>query len=244
MAIEGKVVAITGASSGIGEATAKLLANRGARVALGARGEERLRAVAAQIERSGGEVAFRPTDVTSRDDLAGLVTMSKERFGRLDVLISNAGVMPIGPMTELAVDDWMQTIDVGLKGVLHGIAAALPLFLEQGSGHFIHTGSTAARKVVPSQAVYAGTKAAVLAISDGLRQELAGKVRVTVILPGYTNTDFPSHIRDPKLRAQMEHSREQFAMSPDAVARAIAYAVDEPNDVSIGEIVVRPAAQP
>ena len=244
MAIEDKVVAITGASSGIGEATAKLLASRGAKVVLGARGEKRLKAVVAQIERSGGEVAFRPTDVTSRDDLAGLVTMSKERFGKLDVLISNAGVMPIGPLTELAVDDWMQTIDVGLKGVLHGIAAALPLFQEQGSGHFIHTASTAARKVVQGQAVYAGTKAAVLAISDGLRQELAGKVRVTVILPGYTNTDFTSHIRDPKLRAQMEQSREQFAMSPDAVARAIAYAIDEPDNVNIGEIVVRPAAQP
>ena len=244
MAIEDKVVAITGASSGIGEATAKLLASRGAKVVLGARGEKRLQAVAAQIERSGGEVAFRPTDVTSRGDLAGLVTMSKERFGKLDVLISNAGVMPIGPLTELAVDDWMQTIDVGLKGVLHGIAAALPLFQEQGSGHFIHTASTAARKVVPGQAVYAGTKAAVLAISDGLRQELAGKVRVTVILPGYTNTDFTSHIRDPKLRAQMEQSREQFAMSPDTVARAIAYAIDEPDNVNIGEIVVRPAAQP
>jgi NADP-dependent 3-hydroxy acid dehydrogenase YdfG len=244
MAIEGKVVAITGASSGIGEATAKLLASGGAKVVLGARGEKRLNAVAAQIERSGGEVAFRPTDVTSRDDLARLVTMFKERFGRLDVLISNAGVMPIGPLTELAVDDWMQTIDVGLKGVLHGIAAALPLFLEQGSGHFIHTASTAARKVVQGQAVYAGTKAAVLAISDGLRQELAGKVRVTVILPGYTNTDFPSHIRDLKLRAQMEQSREQFAMSPDAVARAITYAIDEPDQVNIGEIVVRPAAQP
>lgn len=244
MAIEGKVVAITGASSGIGEATAKLLASRGAKVVLGARGEKRLQAVATQIERSGGEVAFRPTDVTSRDDLAGLVRMSKERFGKLDVLISNAGVMPIGPLTELAVDDWMQTIDVGLKGVLHGIAAALPLFQEQGSGHLIHTASTAARKVVQGQAVYAGTKAAVVAISDGLRQELAGKVRVTVILPGYTNTDFPSHIRDPNLRAQMEHSREQFAMSPDAVARAMAYAIDEPDDVNIGEIVVRPAAQP
>lgn len=244
MAIEGKVVAITGASSGIGEATAKLLASRGAKVVLGARGEKRLQAVAAQIERSGGEVAFRLTDVTSRDDLAGLVTMSKERFGKLDVLISNAGVMPIGPLTELAVDDWMQTIDVGLKGVLHGVAAALPLFLEQGSGHFIHTASTAARKVVQGQAVYAGTKAAVLAISDGLRQELAGKVRITVILPGYTNTDFTSHIRDPKLRARMEQSREQFAMSPDAVARAIAYAIDEPDNVNIGEIVVRPAAQP
>ena len=244
MAIEGKVVAITGASSGIGEATAKLLASRGAKVVLGARGEKRLQAVAAQIERSGGEVAFRRADVTSRDDLASLVTESKERFGRLDVLISNAGVMPIGPLTELAVDDWMQTIDVGLKGVLHGIAAALPLFQEQGSGHFIHTASTAARKVAQGQAVYAGTKAAVLAISDGLRQELAGKVRVTVILPGYTNTDFTSHIRDPKLRAQMEQSREQFAMSPDTVARAIAYAIDEPDNVNIGEIVVRPAAQP
>lgn len=244
MAIEGKVVAVTGASSGIGEATAELLAHRGAKVVLGARGEERLRVVAAQIERSGGEVAFHPTDVSSREDLTRLVAMSKERFGRLDVLISNAGIMPIGPVTELAVDDWMQTIDVGLKGVLYGIAAALPLFLKQGSGHFIHTGSTAARKVVPGQAVYAGTKAAVLAVSDGLRQELAGKVRVTVILPGYTNTDFPSHIRDPKLRAQMEHSREQFAMSPDTVARAIAYAIDEPDDVNIGEIVVRPAAQP
>jgi NADP-dependent 3-hydroxy acid dehydrogenase YdfG len=244
MGIEGKVIAITGASSGIGEAAALHLAKRGAKVVLGARGEKRLRAVAERIAQAGGEAAFRSTDVTRLEDLSSLVTLACERFGNLDVLISNAGAMSIGPLSDLAVEDWMRTVDVNVKGVLCGIAAALPLFQKQGHGHFIHTASTAARKVVPGQAVYAGTKAAVVAISEGLRQEVAGQIRVTVISPGYTATDFPSHVRDADLRARLERSRDELAMPPEAVAQAMAYAIEQPDGVNVGEIVVRPAAQP
>jgi NADP-dependent 3-hydroxy acid dehydrogenase YdfG len=239
MSLEGKVVAITGASSGIGEAAASYPASRGAKLVLGARGKDKLQAVAARIVTEGGTAAFRRTDVTRREDLISLVEVAAERFGALDVLIGNAGVMPIGPLDEFAVDDWMQMIDVNVKGVLHGIAAALPLFLRQGHGQFIHTASTAARKIVPGQAVYAGTKAAVAAISDGLRQETIGRIRVTVIYPGFTATEFASHVRRADLRAQMERSRD-MAMPPDAVARAMAYAIEQPDGVNVGEIVVRP----
>lgn len=169
-----KVVAITGASSGIGEATALYLAARGAKVVLGARGEGRLAALADRITTTGGHAAYASTDVTRRDDLRRLVTLARDRFGRLDVLVGSAGAMPIGPVDDLAVDDWDQMVDVNIKGVLYGIAAALPVFRAQGNGHFINIASTAARKTVPNQTVYSCTKAAVLAISDGLRQELAG----------------------------------------------------------------------
>ena len=168
--LDGKVVAITGASSGIGRATATYLARRGAQVVLGARQEEDLARLAGEITASGGHAIYRATDVSRRDDLRRLVLLASERFGRLDVLFSNAGAMPIGPFDDLAVDDWEQIVDVNIKGVLFGIAAALPVFRKQGSGHFIHTASTAARKTVPNQVVYSATKAAVLAISDGLRQ--------------------------------------------------------------------------
>lgn len=243
MGIEGKVVAITGASSGIGEAAAMYLATHGARVVLAARGEQRLRTVEELIIRAGGDATSRRTDVTKREDMESLVRLACDKFGKLDVLISNAGAMSIGPLSDLAVEDWMQTIDVNVKGVLNGVAAALPEFLKQGHGHFIHTASTAARKVVPGQAVYAGTKAAVVAISDGLRQELIKEIRVTVIFPGYTRTDFPSHIRDAELRARMERSRDEFAMPPEAIARAMAYAIEQPDDINVGEIVIRPTAQ-
>lgn len=239
-----KVVAITGASSGIGEATAIHLAAQGARVVLGARREGRLSALAERITAAGGNAVSARADVTRRDDLARLVALALERFGRLDVLVSNAGAMPIGPMADLAVDDWERMVDVNIKGVLHGIAAALPVFRAQGAGHFINVASTAARKTVPNQTVYSGTKAAVLAISDGLRQELAGTVRVTVILPGFTDTRFPDHVRDAELRSQLEQAAERFAMPPEAVARAIAYAIDQPDELNVGEITIRSTAQP
>ncbi|WP_419805952.1 SDR family oxidoreductase [Terriglobus sp.] len=241
--IAGQVVAITGASSGIGKAAALELARLGAKLVLGARHEEALAQVAEQIRLAGGEVVFRSTDVSKREDLISLVRLAQENFGRLDVLFSNAGAMPIGPFDELAVEDWETMVDVNIKGVLYGVAAALPLFREQGSGHFIHTASTAARKTVPNQVVYSATKAAVLALSDGLRQELAGQIRVSTILPGFTDTAFSEHVKNPELRAQMQKAGEKFAMSPEAVAKAIVYILQQPEEVNIGEVTLRSKAQ-
>ena len=242
--VEGQVVAITGASSGIGRATAIALAGLGAKLVLGARQEETLVQVAEQIRLAGGEVVYRSTDVSKREDLVSLVRVAQENFGRLDVLFSNAGAMPIGPFDELAVEDWETMVDVNIKGVLYGIAAALPIFRQQGSGHFIHTASTAARKTVPNQVVYSATKAAVLALSDGLRQELAGKIRVSTILPGFTDTAFSEHVKSPELKAQMQNASEKFAMSPEAVANAVVYILQQPADVNIGEVTLRSKAQP
>lgn len=241
--VAGKVVAITGASSGIGAATAELLAQRGARVVLGARRSEPLAALAARIAGDGGEAAFLPTDVRRREQVAALVELAVERYGRLDVLVSNAGVMPISLLDELRVDDWEAMVDVNLKGVLHGIAAALPLFRAQGSGQFVNVASTAAHRIVPAMAVYAGTKVAVRAISEGLRQEAGANLRVTVVSPGMTDTSFADGMTDPRLRARLEQQRDEIAMPPAAVARAIAFAIAQPPGVDVGEIVVRPTAQ-
>ena len=236
--IKDKVVAITGASSGIGEATARRLAASGAHVVIGARREDRLKALAEEIG-----AAYAPIDVTRRADVARLVDLARERFGRLDVLVSNAGVMPIGPLDELDVDAWERMVDVNIKGVLFGIAAALPVFREQGGGHFVTTASTAAYKVVPNQAVYAGTKAAVRMICEGLRQEADGTVRVTTISPGFVHTDSPSHVSSPAVREQIREARDRMAIPPDAIARAIAFAIEQPAEVDVNEIIVRPTAQ-
>ena len=241
--IEKKVVAITGASSGIGRATALHLAQRGASVVLGARSEEGLARLAREIEANGGIATYCVTDVRKREDLLRLVSTAVTTYGRLDVLFSNAGAMPIGPISDLAVDDWEQMVDVNVKGVLYGIAAALPLFRRQGFGQFIHTSSTAARKTVANQVVYSATKAAALAISDGLRQELAGQIRVSVIAPGFTDTGFIEHVNSPELKKQMKEAGERCAMSPETIARAIAYVIDQPDEVNIGEVVVRSTAQ-
>lgn len=238
--IEGKVVAITGASTGIGEATAELLAAQGARLVLGARGAERLQAVA---ERIGGDVAWLPVDVAKAEDVAALVALAQERFGRLDVLVANAGIMPVSPFDALRLEDWTAMVDVNLKGVLHGIAAALPVFRAQGGGHFVHVASTAAHRIVPAQGVYAATKTAVRVLSEALRQEAGPDLRVTVVSPGFTATRFADGITDPAMRAQLEERGTDIAMGPDAVARAIAYAIGQPADVEVGEVIVRPTAQ-
>jgi NADP-dependent 3-hydroxy acid dehydrogenase YdfG len=241
--VKDKVVVITGASSGIGEATALLLAERGAKVVLGARGTDRLQALADRIADAGGDAAWARTDVKQREDLSRLVKLACERYGKLHVLISNAGVGPISPLDELRVDDWEDMIDVNVKGVLYGIAAALPIFRTQGFGHFINTASTAAHRITPNMAVYSGTKIAVRAISEGLRQEAGDKLRVTVISPGFTRTNFAESMTNPEVRAQIVASMDKFAMSPDAIARAIAFAIEQPADVEVGEIIVRPTAQ-
>jgi NADP-dependent 3-hydroxy acid dehydrogenase YdfG len=241
--IEGKVVAITGASSGIGEATALLLAERGAKVVIGARGSERLKALADRIVSAAGEVAYARTDVKRREDLSNLVKLACERYGKLDVLVNNAGIGPISPLDELRVDEWDEMIGINIKGVLNGIAAALPVFRKQGFGHFVNTASTAGHTTAPNQSVYSGTKFAVRAISEGLRQEAGDKLRVTVISPGFVRTEFVEAIANPELRARFADSRDRFAMPPDAIARAIAFAIEQPADVDVNEIVIRPTAQ-
>lgn len=242
MIIDGMVIAITGASSGMGEASARHLAALGAKVVLGARNAQRLHEIVEEIRASGGEAAYVEIDVTKRADASVLAAQAVKQFGRLDVFVANAGAMPIGPMDDLAVENWEQMVDVNIKGVLYGIAASLPIFRKQGSGHFIAIASTAARKIVPNMAVYAGTKAAVVAICDGLRQELAGALRVTTLLPGYTATNFADHIPDEALRAQLA-AEGSTAMPATAIAAAIVYALEQPEGVNIGEIVIRPTAQ-
>lgn len=241
--VEGKVIAITGASSGIGEATARLLAASGAKVVLGARRRERLEAIASDIRMTRGEVEIQATDVTRREDLAALVKTAQDRFGRLDVLISNAGLMPLSPLDDLKVDEWDRMIDVNIKGVLYGIAAALPVFRKQGTGHFINVSSVAGHRVSPNGAVYAGTKFAVRAISEGLRQEAGDKIRVTIISPGAVESELAETISDPGLKKRMQDCRA-IAIPANAIARAMAYAIAQPANVDINEILVRPTAQP
>ncbi|MET4781807.1 SDR family oxidoreductase [Glaciihabitans sp. UYNi722] len=241
--INGKVIAITGAGSGIGEATALLLAERGGKVVLGARRTERLEAVASQIAAAGGEAIFARVDVSRRDDLESFVSLATTTFGRLDVLVSNAGVMPISPLDELRVNDWEAMIDINVKGVLYGIAAALPVFREQKTGHFINTGSTATLRIVPTMAVYSASKLAVKAITEGLRQEAGADLRVTLVTPGMTSTEGASGVTNPDIRANLQKTIDDMAMPASAIARAIAYAIEQPAGVDVGEIVVRPTAQ-
>jgi NADP-dependent 3-hydroxy acid dehydrogenase YdfG len=237
--INGKVVLITGAGDGIGRATALHLARQGARIVAGGRRPEPLARLAADVEAAGGEVAVRSTDVADRQAVGRLVDLAVERFGRLDVLVANAGYMPTAPFDRLSEEDWDAMVDINLKGVLHGIAAALPVFGRQGAGHFVHVASTAAHKVVPGQGVYAGTKHAVRALTDGLRQEAGPEVRVTTVSPGMTRTAGTAGVEDPELRERIA----RLAMDPEAVARAIAYAIGEPPEVNVGEVVVRSSAQ-
>ncbi|PSJ30109.1 oxidoreductase [Streptosporangium nondiastaticum] len=241
--LDGKVVAITGAGSGIGEATALLLAERGARLVLGARRSERLADLAGRIGKAGGAAVHIRTDVTRRDDLHALVALARERFGRLDVLVSNAGAGTISPLDDLRVDEWDQMVDVNIKGVLHGIGAALPVFRAQGTGHFITTASTAAFRIVPAMAVYAGTKFAVRAICEGLRQEAGDSLRVTTVSPGAVATGFADASTNPEVRARTAEMRDRIAIPPEAIARAVAFAIEQPATVDVNEIVVRPTAQ-
>jgi NADP-dependent 3-hydroxy acid dehydrogenase YdfG len=241
--IKGKVVAVTGASSGIGEATALLLAGRGAKLVLGARRSDLLEALVDRIAGAGGEAIHARTDVTRRDDLTNLVKVACARFGKLDVLINNAGIGPISPLDDLRVEDWEEMIDVNFKGVLYGIAAALPVFRQQGFGHFVNIISTAGLKVVPLQAVYGATKNAVRTLTEGLRQEAGDKLRVTGISPGFIHTDFAESMTNPDAKAQTLSARDKMAISPEAIARAIAFAIEQPPDVDVGDITVRPTAQ-
>ncbi|GAB3238231.1 SDR family oxidoreductase [Kineococcus gypseus] len=245
MTIQDKVVAITGASSGIGEATAHHLAARGAAVVLGARRTDRLERVVEQITAAGGRAVATRVDVTEPNDLRSLVDLALERFGRLDVLVGNAGISRIGPVADLDLSGWSAMIDVNVKGVLHGITAALPVFRAQGSGHLITVVSTSGLKIVPTQAVYAGTKNAVRTLLEALRQESTdGVLRTTSISPGYVRTEFiDTAVEDPALRAQAEQNMADLGIDPAAVARAIAFAIDQPEDVEIGDLTIRPTRQ-
>ncbi len=239
--IEGKVIAITGASSGIGEATARLLAARGAHVMLGARRADRLEALATEIVRSGGAARWRVLDVTQRSNVQAFVDAAHGWQDRLDVLVNNAGVMPLSPLAALKIDEWDRMIDVNIRGVLHGIAAALPHMQAQRRGQIVSLSSIGGHSVSPTAAVYCATKFAVNAISEGLRQEVGGDIRVTVISPGVTTSELAETISDPSARAAMRDYR-RITIPADAIARAIAYAVEQPDDVDVSEIIVRPTA--
>jgi NADP-dependent 3-hydroxy acid dehydrogenase YdfG len=242
MTLDSKVVVITGASSGIGRATALLLAERGARVVLGARREAPLAQLADEIAAAGGEAAWRATDVTRRSDLEALVALALQRFGRLDVIVNNAGIGPISRFDALRIEDWDAMIDVNLRGALYGVGAALPVFASQKSGHVVNVVSSAGLKIVPTMGVYAATKNAVRTATEALRQE-SRHVRVTEVSPGFVATDFSQTIPDGDVRAQIESRKTSFAIPPQAVAQSIAFAIDQPDDVEIGSIVIRPTAQ-
>ena len=240
--VQGKVVVITGASSGIGAVTARELARQGASVVLGARRKDKLEALVKEIAQAGGKAIAVACDVATRTDVAALVEAGVEAFGKVDVMINNAGIMPLSPMAELRVDEWEQTLDVNIKGVLYGIAAALPVFQKQGSGHFINISSVAGIRTFPNAAVYCGSKFAVGAITDCLRQELAPSIRTTVILPGAIATELGSTIKH-QATAEALSGLIGLAVSPQCIADAIAFAIGQPANVAVSEVVVRPAAQ-
>jgi NADP-dependent 3-hydroxy acid dehydrogenase YdfG len=242
-AIRNKVVAITGASSGIGAATARVLAQAGAKVVLGARRVERLESIAAEIERAGGQSKFFPLDVTRRESMQSFVESTVEAFGRVDVLVNNAGVMLISLLAEGKVDEWDRMVDVNIKGVLHGIGAVLPVMKAQESGHLINVSSVAGHGVSPGTAVYSATKFAVRALSEGFRQEAGPKIRSTIISPGAVATELPDHITSALIK-RATRGLYANAIGAEAIARAVLYAIEQPADVDINEIVIRPTAQP
>lgn len=242
--IRGKVVVITGASSGLGESTARHLAALGARLVLGARRQAHLDRIVADIAAGGGEAIAVATDVTRPEQVEALLAAGEARFGRIDVLVNNAGTMPLSPLAKRRVDEWDRTIDVNIKGVLYGIAAALPRFQAQGTGHFINVASVAGLKVFsPIGTVYSATKFAVRAISEGLRSESGPNIRTTIISPGAVDSELKTHSTDAETAAAVQSFYAAFQIPSDAVARAIAYAIAQPADVDINEIVLRPTAQ-
>ncbi|MGO4459564.1 SDR family oxidoreductase [Streptomyces sp. M-16] len=241
--IEGKVIALTGASSGIGEATALHLAERGAHLVLGARREDRLNAVVDRITARGGSAVGVVVDVSRRADLKRLTGVAADRFGRLDVLVSNAGTMAVSPLDELCQDDWDAMVATHITGLLNGIGAALPVFRRQRSGQFVNVASTAAYVVKAPQTVYAATKTAVKVLTEGLRQEAGPDLRVTLVSPGFTHTEGVGKGASPEVAAAMTRQRDEIAMPPSAIASAIGYAIGQPDGIDVSEIVVRPTAQ-
>jgi NADP-dependent 3-hydroxy acid dehydrogenase YdfG len=242
--IAGKVVVITGASSGLGEATARFLSAGGATVVLGARRAERLKALADELIGIGGKARTVVTDVTDREQVKRLVDTAVQSFGRIDVIINNAGLMQQSPLERLKIDEWDNMIDINIKGVLYGIAAALPHMQQQKAGHIINVSSVAGHKVTPAGVVYSATKHAVRAISEGLRQEVTPyNIRTTVISPGAVATELPNHITDPASAANIQKFYEGFAIPADSFARAVAFAISQPDDMDVNEILFRPTRQ-
>ncbi|WP_116210412.1 SDR family oxidoreductase [Streptomyces olivoreticuli] len=236
-----KVVLVTGASSGIGEATARRLAASGHRVVLGARRADRVAAVAADIRAAGGAADHRELDVTGLESMRSFVREAHDRHGRVDVLVNNAGVMPLSTLDALKVDEWNRMIDVNIRGVLHGIAAVLPLMRDQGAGHIVNVASVSGHRVDPTAAVYSATKFAVRAISEGLRQE-SRDLRVTVISPGFTRSELTEGISDTGVREAVQ-GQMGMAIPASAIGEAIDYAVGQPLEVDVNEIVIRPTVQ-
>ena len=242
--ISEKVVVITGGSSGLGEATARHLSAQGAIIVLGARRANRLKALVAELTGHGGKALALTTDVTKRDQVKALVDAAVQAYGRIDVMINNAGLMPQSPLERLKIDDWDQMIDVNIKGVLYGIAAALPYMKEQKSGHFINVSSVAGHKVRAGGAVYSATKHAVRVISEGLRQEVkAYNIRTTVISPGAVATELPNSVTEPDIAEGMHKFYDSVAIPADSFARAVAFAMSQPDDVDVNEILFRPTRQ-
>jgi NADP-dependent 3-hydroxy acid dehydrogenase YdfG len=242
--IEGKVVIITGASSGLGEAAAHHLADKGASLALAARRTERIEGLAEEITNNGGEALAVTTDVTEHEQVQALVDDAVEAFGRVDVMLNNAGLMPLSPLERLNVNEWDQMIDVNVKGVLYGIAAALPYMQEQASGHIINVSSVAGHVVSPGSAVYAATKHAVRALSEGLRQEVKEYgLRTTVISPGAVDTELPESVSEEDVAEGVHALYDEHAVPADSFARAVAFAIEQPEEVDINEILYRPTSQ-
>ncbi|KQT02779.1 SDR family oxidoreductase [Rhizobium sp. Leaf386] len=243
--IENKVVVITGASSGLGEATARHLAERGATVIIAARRVDRIEALAAELTAKGCKVVAVKTDVIDRDQVKNLVDIAVERFGRIDVMLNNAGLMPLAPLERLKIDEWDRMIDVNIKGVLYGIAAALPHMKAQKSGHIINVSSVYGHVVDPGATVYCATKHAVRALSEGLRKEVKPyNIRTTIISPGAVSTELLEHISEKDIQAGARDFVSRIAIGPGTFARSVAFAISEPDNVDINEILFRPTAQP
>ena len=240
--IQNKVVIITGASSGLGEATAKRLAASGAKLMLAARREDRLKDLVGAIAKSGGTATYQVTDVADRAQVEALAKETLSTYSRIDVLINNAGLMPLSPLDRVKVEEWDRMIDINIKGVLYGVAAVLPIMRQQKSGHVINLSSVAGHKVFPGAAVYCATKYAVRAISEGLRLESNGEIRSTNISPGAVATELANTITDKDAAAGINQLYE-IAIDADAIARAIAYAIEQPSDVDVNEIIIRPTRQ-
>ncbi|MDQ0636861.1 NADP-dependent 3-hydroxy acid dehydrogenase YdfG [Pedobacter sp. W3I1] len=241
--IKGKVVAITGTSSGIGKAIAIELAKNGAKVVLGARRTAQLQQLVEEIKSEGGEATFAQIDVKNKADLVRLVNTAVEEYGKLDVIVNNAGVSQLSRIDELDIDGWEEMIDINLKGVLYGMAAAIPIFKQQQSGHIVNIISTSGIKIVPMQGVYAGTKNAIRTIAEAFRQESDGNIRITGISPGIVRTDFADNIKNEEMKTAVQKGMKQIAIDPIAIANAVIYAISQPNDVEIGDIVIRPSKQ-
>jgi len=239
---QGKTIVITGASSGIGEATARLLAKNGAHIVAVARRKERLDSLVSEITAAGGQAIAIEADVTSIADMERVVETAQSTYGSLDVWVNNAGVMPLSPVAMNRLDEWNWMVDVNIKGVLNGVAAAQPKMRAQGSGHFVNVSSIAGHLVFPGAAVYCATKFAVRAFGEGIRMESDGSIRVTNISPGAVKTELTDHIAVPEVKQGVQ-SFMDIAIDADAVARAIAFAVAQPADVDVNEIIVRPAKQ-